>query len=954
MMRRPFQCLGLVAAMALSGCQSLGMDGLFGEADAAPGENTLASLEPAVVDSVLRPAESVDLEEVIEGYEALLPLLEDPEAIVNARHRLADLRFLQAENRWVEQAVDDLDVAIGAYETLLAQYPDRATNDQLYYQLAKAQELKGNSAAYLQALDRLVAGHPDSEFWVEAQFRRGEVLFSADDFPGAQHAFEAVIGSDPDAAGRETFLTNAHYMRGWSQFKQGDYERALLSYTDVLDRVLPADQALSGIDEQYQTLTEDLFRVMGLSFSYLSGAESVADLFRQTGPRAYEILVYDRYSELLLEKEQYSDAIAVYEGYIAIHPFSQWAPRYHINVIDTLQRAGFTADIPERKADFIHSYGITSAYWTESDGQGLAYVEEQLEQLLPEMANRAYVRAQRLTSGETTNDAGGDQAQTADHYREAAYYYAEFVDTFPRHPRTPELLFLLGETYIELEQWARAIRAFERVAYDFADYERAAEAAYASILTYNTYAGTWDGETEQARAELLELQQQSRLRFVNIFPGDSRALDVLYLSTQYDFEQGAYRDVVRRAQRIIDWQPAPALELQVEARLLKAHSLYRLEGYPEAELAYQDVLATMPEADARRDDLMENLAASVYHQAETRLAAGDKAGAVEEFLRVGQVAPAAALRANAEYDAANALMELADWSRAIEVMGAFRARYPSHEMIDTLPAKMALAYRETGQWEQAGDEMHALVALADTDLEKRETLLIAAELYDRADSTAKAIASYRRYANDYPAPADAYLEAADRLAQLYEQTGEPENRRFWLRKQMDAVDADPSADDHMRYLAAQASAVFANDALEAYNAIALTLPLNETMAAKTQALERAVNAYQKAAGYGVAEFSTEAGYQIADIYARLGRDLMEAELPPGLSELEQAQYQLLLEEQAFPFEENAIDIHEQNASRSWDGLYDQWVQRSFQALAQLLPGRYHKPELTVEAVDELE
>ena len=54
---------------------------------------------------------------------------------------------------------------------------------------------------------------------------------------------------------------------------------------------------------------------------------------------------------------------------------------------------------------------------------------------------------------------------------------------------------------------------------------------------------------------------------------------------------------------------------------------------------------------------------------------------------------------------------------------------------------------------------------------------------------------------------------------------------------------------------------------------------------------------------------------------------------------------LLLEEQAFPFEEQAISLHEINMRRSWDGVYDDWVKKSFGELARLMPGRFDKREL---------
>jgi hypothetical protein len=71
----------------------------------------------------------------------------------------------------------------------------------------------------------------------------------------------------------------------------------------------------------------------------------------------------------------------------------------------------------------------------------------------------------------------------------------------------------------------------------------------------------------------------------------------------------------------------------------------------------------------------------------------------------------------------------------------------------------------------------------------------------------------------------------------------------------------------------------------------------------------------------------------------------------GAEELEQ--YDILLEEQAFPFEEKAIEIHEANAARAREDVYDEWVQKSFDALARLKPARYAKAEIGAEFVREM-
>jgi hypothetical protein len=55
-------------------------------------------------------------------------------------------------------------------------------------------------------------------------------------------------------------------------------------------------------------------------------------------------------------------------------------------------------------------------------------------------------------------------------------------------------------------------------------------------------------------------------------------------------------------------------------------------------------------------------------------------------------------------------------------------------------------------------------------------------------------------------------------------------------------------------------------------------------------------------------------------------------------------YEMVIEEEAYPFEEQAIVIHEQNFELLASGIYNPWVQKSLNSLADLMPGRYAKNE----------
>ena len=63
-----------------------------------------------------------------------------------------------------------------------------------------------------------------------------------------------------------------------------------------------------------------------------------------------------------------------------------------------------------------------------------------------------------------------------------------------------------------------------------------------------------------------------------------------------------------------------------------------------------------------------------------------------------------------------------------------------------------------------------------------------------------------------------------------------------------------------------------------------------------------------------------------------------------MSAAETNSYEMIIEEEAYPFEERAIAVHEENFELLAAGVYNPWVQKSLDRLADLMPGRYAKEE----------
>jgi tetratricopeptide (TPR) repeat protein len=208
---------------------------------------------------------------------------------------------------------------------------------------------------------------------------------------------------------------------------------------------------------------------------------------------------------------------------------------------------------------------------------------------------------------------------------------------------------------------------------------------------------------------------------------------------------------------------------------------------------------------------------------------------------------------------------------------------------------------------------------------------------------AVAVAAWERYVQAHPQPLEPAVEARWRLAEL--QPADSAGRAQWLRavQQADAAGGDARTPRTRRW-GGLATLALAAPQEAAYQRVKLVEPLQRQLKAKKAAMDELLKAYAAASEAGVAEVTTAATYRTAALYADFGQALIKSERPKKLSKLEREQYDVLLEEQAFPFEEKAIELHEANARRTAAGVWDEWVRNSLQALAGFKPVRYAKPE----------
>jgi outer membrane protein assembly factor BamD (BamD/ComL family) len=911
--RRASAIVGTLIAAVLSGCG--GMQSPQTLKDLAAGELALPADAPVAASE----------DKAIHAYRELVSKSPQDGQRVEALRRLADLEMENADSG---AGAADHRGAIAIYQDLLRDHPDQPDNDRVLYQLARAYEQDGNLDAAVKTLERLLANYPGSAYRDEAQFRRGELLFSLRDYVAAEQAYTTLLRR----AEPTPYHERARHMLGWSLFKQGRMEEALQAFLAVLDLKL-GDGAAGGLERfarAERELVEDTLRVTGLCLANLQGADSIPPAMNSATRRAYEPMVYRQLAELYDKQERRKDAADTLGAFVRLHPLHAEAPAFQARVIDIYRQSGFAGPALQAEKDYAERYGADSPL-RRTEPAAWERAQPRLKDVLADLARHYHAAAQK--------------EKKAEDYLEAARWYRAYLAAFPGDAQAAQTNFLFAELLFESRRYAEAVTEYETTAYRYPAHARSADAGYAALLAYAEIekASTGD-ELKRVQAAAVEAAR----KFAGRFGEDARAAPVLANAADKLHALRDFTAAAAAARQVLAMQP-PAQPVQRRlAWTVIAHGDFELGEFAAAEHAYGEVLALMPAADAGRGAVTERLAAAIYQQGERARQAGQLRQAVAQFARIAEAAPQSPVRATAQFDMAAAQIALKDWGAAVLTLEDFRRRFPTHPLQADVTAKLAVAYSELGQWVAAAAEFERLAAAGKDADYRREAQWQAAESYAKAGRRDAAAKAYEHYLKKYPAPLEAAEEARFRLAGMAAETRDRAREFVW---QKEIVDADGAGgvdrSERTRRLAAAAALRLAEPAFEEYRRVALVEPLKKQLKLKKAKMEEVLKAYAQVAGYGIAEAATASTYGAAELYADFARALLESQRPAGLSETEAEQYAVMLEEQAYPFEEKAVEFHEINARRAAGGIYDPWVRASYAALAKLRPLRYGKREVDV-------
>ena len=856
----------------------------------------------------------------------------DDKSRVDALQRLAQLEFKlnEARNKDMHSNATgndrdeiynaSIDRSIELLQTLLRDHPNAENSDKTLYQLARAYDQRGMNDKSLETLAQLVTRFPKSSHYVESQFRLAERAFITNNFSKAEDIYTDILVSKNNGLFRE----KARYKRGWARFKQNFFREAIDDFVSVVNLNNFDDLSKSTMVERNNF--DEYFRALGLSFTYMGGHEALNDYFKENPKFKYSYQVYSRVSDIYLEQQRYADAAATLEQFAKIYPQSDHLAESDAKIIGIWLTSGFIGNFVRSLEDFYVAYQPQSNYW-KTNGFGKDVRENVVSSL------RNYIV---LASAHYHKEYQSGKKEAV--FAKAKTWYERYLKDYQSYSRKDNMHFLFAELLSQHKNYAEALTHYEYAAYDGAIIVNK-DAAYATILMV-TKLRQERGDVAQQKEDIKKLVNYTHL-YVQLYPGSTQSIAVMTRAAEEAYRANMYKEAIDLVELYSD---APYTDGTYNLHNIKAHSYFKLERYQDAETAYQAILQHYKPDQKTRTQINDNLAISIYSQATIAKAKNNAAEALRHFARIADVAPASDIAASGLYEAITLTFDNKQWPETVKFIGIFQQLYPSHKLSNDVSKKLSVAYLNTNQDVAAASELIKISRTDESVDYKIAALWKAAGLYESKKDYPAAIKAFEEYAATYQRPFPQYMESMQRLTELYDQVPNESRASLWRNNILDADKRTPSdlKNDRTNYISSVAAMHLARLENTQYSLIKLVLPLNKSLARKKDALQKALNLYGRSASYGLPETATEATYAIADIYHSFSTALLDSERPKNLNAADLDQYKILLEDQAFPFEDNAIKFYEKNLSHIRQGISNEWVQKSYSQLKQLYPARYNR------------
>ncbi|HWE22675.1 MAG TPA: tetratricopeptide repeat protein [Myxococcales bacterium] len=886
--------------------------------------------------------------------------------------------------------------ALALYQDVLQRYPAYARKDELLFVLAYNQYEVGEKSAALRSYQALIDQFPGSRFVPDAYVQMGEHYFQHDDLTRARAAFEKAVSFRLPKV-----YAFALYKLAWCDYNAHDYRGAIAKLEEVIDyserqttgpdrdRIQLKNEALKDLVLPFAQV--DAIEGASAYFESKAGSGSV-ELTERLAATYFESGKYDQAIRVyrLMQAKAPDDARA-----------AVWQEKVLL-AYDKLNRRDAVAQETERlvtaygpRSEWAKAKAAKGASLDEANQLAETALRELVQDYHQEAIKTKNAATYRLARDIYRRYLGAfPDAESAYNLR---FYYAEILYALEEWEAAAEQYGRVADADAKGEHAQRAaydaILALEKAVAVSEGKLRKSELEDAAPVDEKRPKGTVQqgsaiaqGGAEEAIPELEQKLIAACERYARLSPDAPDQVAVRYKAAYILYQHHHYAEAQTRFAEIVHRWPAnpiarKAADLSLD--MLNSKQEWLALGDLANEFRANPALAP-PGSDFAQRAAKIAEGARFKHALDIYEQKKDYARAANEFKKFVEDYP------RSEYApvALNDCVVIAEQGEQLDLVIAAAARllesYPDAPEALRKPAMLSLAsaYERTARFTEAVRWYERYAATWPADAKAPDQLFNAALWREGAGDDSGALADWRKYVERYAARADApriafniglILERLEdwrsasahwqKFQRDYQRRAPPGQlllarykeglAREKLGKHGGAAafaevgqrfQALPEAERTAQVIDAAAHARFllVEPVFEAFLGIhfraARQAEMVSALKSKNARMTALVAAYREVVAIGSPQWSEAALTRLGEAYRDFNKGLLDAPAPRGLDAEQRELYRTMLQSQALPLEDKAVDAFREAIELSHrTGFYSDWTVRAQRALREYRP-----------------
>ncbi|MES2661781.1 MAG: tetratricopeptide repeat protein [Pseudomonadota bacterium] len=831
---------------------------------------------------------------------AQLALVDYEEALLNSEYNTVNTKSIKMFESWLASN---------------AMHNDAAA---VTYLLAKNYSLDGEIEKSEVVLRRLINNYPNAPMVGESHFRLAESAYIRREYDQAAFYYQKAIKLDNSSA-----ITRwSFYMLGWTEYKRGLIDQSITAFAKYVELQLQ-DQTVHELSKSDQETVNDVIRALALQIANSSRSDILINYYQSNSSKhAYH--VFASISDYLESVDRWYEGITVLRSYFIAFPEEKNAILARREVIDLFEKNGQIQVANKEKKDFIDVFSNIS----QAPQVNKSLIEIIRSQYLLDLAGFN----ETIISKEVNN------------FSDSIYYYKIFVNDYPKHQHYHSALYNLSLLYFKLNKFDDALSGFEFLR-EKKNFIKQEDCAILSI---------------QARRSKYEAMKNASNDSETILVNFRNKLLNDYSFYIYHFATG------NNIQEVINAATMLAINHHEQDYLLNLiQKIDTLKLSSESKIAIHEQAADYfykQSIWSRSIELYENL--------------------IERYSSFKGVNRWISQAANAHFELAMELKNNKQWDNSLKHLTIISQKYPSFILSSTVLYQTALIYRETLMYAQSNHYLHKIKDQSVPGVSKADLYLLLADNAVKVGDNDASANLYKQYSTQVDSQENK-IAALQKSAELYKSSNNQQETigvleellvlkksdmqesitlhneliNFYIKqKQINKINFHSKFIVDLSLSLQQPTTIEINtirakyvlkkakNNFEKFNALKITAPIEQSFNAKYLIITNTIDLLDHVKALNVSRYQYESEFLLGDLFYRFAQDLLHSEVPPNLTEDEALEYQALLEEQAYPFEEKAIELFKLNFSQLKNRDEDKWIILNRQRLETLLPALFLKSE----------